>query len=209
MPLVRAILLDRDGVINRKAPKGEYITSHTEFTLLPGVAEAIGALCNLQFEVFVVTNQRGIARGCVSWADLDRMHSELTAAVGRAGGRIRQIYICPHDDSDGCECRKPKPGLLLAAIRDHRIDAANSWIIGDSASDVLAGKAAGCKTMFVGPPEMSADADACLDSLRNAPGIIQSFTGGRGQGAPAGATSRQPSPKSPETAAIVSPPFRT
>ncbi|HVM92267.1 MAG TPA: HAD family hydrolase [Terriglobales bacterium] len=169
---MRAIFLDRDGVINQKAAEGEYITTLEEFVLLPGVAETIATLCESGFAVCVVTNQRGLARGRVSSAELVRMHAELRNAVERAGGRIRQIYICPHDVADGCECRKPKPGMLLAAIRDHRIDAAKSWMIGDSASDVLAGKAAGCRTIFVGPREAGGRADACVDSLRNSLTVI-------------------------------------
>ena len=170
---MKAVLLDRDGVINRKAAEGEYITTLADFRLLPGAAEAIATLGKSGFEIFVVTNQRGVARGLVSLVELDRMHAALVRAVERAGGRIRHIYVCPHDCSDDCECRKPKPGMLLQAIRNYQIDAAASWMIGDSASDMLAGKAAGFNTMFVGPNESKVDADAYVDSLTSATAILR------------------------------------
>jgi D-glycero-D-manno-heptose 1,7-bisphosphate phosphatase len=175
---VRAILLDRDGVINHKAPEGEYIGTLADFRLLPGAAEAMAALARSGFEIFVVTNQRGVARGRVSWAELGRMHAELLRAVECAGGRIHHIYVCPHDYSDDCECRKPKPGMLLKAIEDYGIDAADSWMIGDSRSDMLAGKAAGCRTMFVGPKESNVHADAYSDSLKNAVSAIRMMSDG-------------------------------
>jgi len=170
---VRAILLDRDGVINRKAPAGEYISTLAQFRLLPGAVEAMAALGRSGFEIFVVTNQRGVARGRVSRWQLERMHDSLIEAVECAGGHIRQIYVCPHDDSDACACRKPKAGMLLQAIRDYQIEPARSWMIGDSACDMLAGKAAGCRTLFIGAPESSVPADACAESLRSAAEMIQ------------------------------------
>ena len=175
---MKAILLDRDGVINHKAPEGEYINTLADFRLLPGAAEAMATLSKSGFEIFVVTNQRGVARGCVTPVELDRMHAELIRAVERAGGQIRQIYICPHDVADDCECRKPKPGMLMKAIRDYQIDAADSWMIGDSRSDMLAGKAAGCQTMFVGPRDSNVHADAYVDSLKSAASAIRMLSNG-------------------------------
>lgn len=170
---VNAILLDRDGTINSKPPEGEYITSVAGFRLLPEAAESIAALARLRFEIFVVTNQRGIARGCLSWRELTCIHSVLNRAVERADARIRHIYVCPHDDSDHCGCRKPRPGMLLNAIRDYGVDPDVSWMVGDSESDVLAGKAAGCKTMFLGPRNSNVQADAYADSLKSAAKEIQ------------------------------------
>ena len=170
--LLRAILLDRDGVINAKASEGEYITTLSN-QLLPGAVEAIAGLFRSGFEIFIVTNQRGLARRQVSPAEIDRMHAALIAAVERAGGRIRQIYVCPHDDSDHCDCRKPKPGLLLQAMREHRIDPAASWMIGDSPTDMLAGRAAGCRTLYLGARPSNVPADASADSLEKATDTIQ------------------------------------
>lgn len=170
---MRAILLDRDGVINRQPPEGEYVTKVADFWIYPHAAEAIAELVDGGYEVFVVTNQRGIARGMIDPAELDRIHSEMIRAIEQAGGRIRRIYVCPHDYSDGCTCRKPNPGMLLQAIRDHHIDPTESWMIGDSASDMIAGRAAGCNTLFVGPETAGVEADAFAASLGEASRTIR------------------------------------
>ncbi len=172
---VRAILLDRDGVINYKAPEGEYVTKVADFRILPQSGEAIAELVDSGYEVFVVTNQRGVARRMISPAELGRIHSEMIRTIELAGGRIRQIYVCPHDYTDACECRKPKPGLLLEAIRDHQIDVTTSWMIGDSASDMVAGRAAGCKTLFLGAETAGVEADAFAISLGEAARIIRTL----------------------------------
>lgn len=172
---VRAILLDRDGVINRKAAEGEYVTKVADFKILPQAAEAIAELVDCGYEVFIVTNQRGVKRGMIDSAELGRIHSEMIRTIEQAGGRIRQIYVCPHDYADACDCRKPKPGLLLEAIRDHQIDPAASWMIGDSASDMIAGRAAGCKTFFVGSETAGVKADASAASLADAVRAIRTF----------------------------------
>lgn len=143
----RAVFLDRDGVINQKAPDGQYISNRREFVLLPGVVGAVRELCDAGFLVFVATNQRGIARQRVNAEDLDCIHSDLLRTFCDAGATITQIYVCPHED--GCRCRKPEPGMLLRAAREHALDLRESWIVGDSVSDVEAGKRAGCRTIRI------------------------------------------------------------
>lgn len=165
---MRAIFLDRDGVVNRKAPDGAYISNVSEFEILPGAPEAIADLEHFGYEVFVVTNQRGIARGLVSCSDLNGIHARMLELVHEAGGNIRQIYVCAHDHIDQCYCRKPNPGLLLQAQREHCIDLQLSWMIGDSVSDILAGKRAGCRTAVVGLWSMNGLADVCASSLQEA-----------------------------------------
>lgn len=142
-----AVFLDRDGVINRKAIEGEYITSWQEMELLPGVAESIASLNRAGFCVIVVTNQRCVARGLISEADLQAMHQQMRDVLARDGAGIDAIYYCPHDLEPQCECRKPAPGLLLEAAKSHGVDLASSWMIGDSDSDIEAGKSAGCRTI--------------------------------------------------------------
>jgi D-glycero-D-manno-heptose 1,7-bisphosphate phosphatase len=149
----RAVFLDRDGVINRKAPEGSYVASLSEFEVLPGSLEAIAKLCGNGWQVFLVTNQRGIARGIVSVDAVDKIHGWLLERVRDAGGRITQVYVCPHDYSDLCDCRKPNPGMLLRAAREHSLDLAHSWMVGDSLRDIQAGQAAGCKTAYLGGGE--------------------------------------------------------
>ena len=151
--LGKAIFLDRDGVLNRKAPEGSYVASLSGFEVLPGSLQAIAKLCGNGWQVFLVTNQRGIARGMVSADAVEQIHRRLLEQVRNAGGQITEVYVCPHDYSDLCDCRKPKPGMLLRAAREHSLDLAHSWMVGDSISDMQAGRAVGCKTAYLGEGE--------------------------------------------------------
>jgi histidinol-phosphate phosphatase family protein len=142
----KAAFLDRDGVINRKAPEGEYITRWEEMDFLPGVAEAVAVLNQSGFKVIVISNQRCVAKGLLSVSELESMHQQMSDWFRAQGGRIDAIYYCAHEKQPPCSCRKPSPGMLLAAAREHEIDLSASWMIGDSDSDIKAGKNAGCKT---------------------------------------------------------------
>jgi len=142
----RAAFLDRDGVINRKASEGEYVTRWEEMQFLPHVAEAIGRLNRAGYLVIVVSNQRCVAKGLLTIRDLESLHQRMSAKLAADGAKIDGIYYCPHDYEDACNCRKPAPGMLFEAARDHQIDLRASWMIGDSSLDVEAGRAAGCKT---------------------------------------------------------------
>jgi D-glycero-D-manno-heptose 1,7-bisphosphate phosphatase len=143
----RAAFLDRDGVINQKAPRGEYITRWKEMQFLPGVAEGIALLNRAGFRVIVVSNQRCVAKGLITASELDLIHERMRDALARAGGSVDAIYYCPHELQPPCTCRKPRPGMLLEAARAHNIDLSASWMIGDSDKDVEAGKNAGCRTV--------------------------------------------------------------
>ena len=143
----KAVFLDRDGVINRKASsEDEYVTRWEEMAILPGVAEAIAQLNRVGFQVIVVTNQRGISKGLITTAELESIHHRMCEHLACAGARIHAVYYCPHGLEPPCTCRKPQPGMLLAAARGHDIDLAASWMIGDSDKDVEAGKRVGCRT---------------------------------------------------------------
>lgn len=149
----RAVFLDRDGVINRAFLKNGIPTPPgrlEEFEILPGVSAAIKQLKQLGWFIFVVTNQPDIARGTQSMDIVDAMHKVITLAMP-----IDQIWVCPHDDADQCKCRKPKPGALQSLARSHDIDLSQSYMVGDRWRDIDAGKAAGCKTIFIdhGYPE--------------------------------------------------------
>ena len=165
----KAVFLDRDGVINRKAPEGEYVTRWEEMIFLPGVAEAIAALRRVGFLVVVVSNQRCVAKGLLSVSELESLHGRMRAKLNAEGGVIDAIYFCPHDSAPPCGCRKPAPGLLLRAAAEHEIDLRASWMIGDSASDMEAGRAAKCKTAYVrAAGELTAGADLVAASLSEA-----------------------------------------
>jgi D-glycero-D-manno-heptose 1,7-bisphosphate phosphatase len=155
---MRAAFLDRDGVINRNAPIGDYIRSVREFELLPGVANAIRVLNQMQFRVIVVTNQRGVARGLMTASDVEEIHESLRAQVNQSGAHIDAIYYCPHEE-DTCDCRKPATGMFLQALKDFPdIELTDSVVIGDSPSDMDAAKALGCDSFFIAE---TAEASRC------------------------------------------------
>lgn len=145
--IVRAVFLDRDGVINRDSP--DFIKSWDEVDFLPGSRRAIGALTAAGYAVIVVTNQSGVGRGLLTLETLSDIHRRMRAAVRKAGGEIRDIRFCPHRPDAGCDCRKPLPGLILSAARDHGIDSSRAWMVGDSVRDIRCGQAAGCRTVLV------------------------------------------------------------
>lgn len=149
--MVKTVFLDRDGVINQQAAEHEYIKSCEEFQLLPGVAKAIWLLNQKNYKVLVVTNQRGIGRGMLTEQQLTQIHHKMRADLGQEGAVIDAIYYCPHDISDHCNCRKPQIGMFLQAARDFAIDKTNSFMVGDSRSDVEAATAFGIKPIYIGP----------------------------------------------------------
>lgn len=161
----KAVFLDRDGVINRKAPEGDYIKSWDEFEFLPGVKEAIKKLNERGFLVIIVSNQRGIAKGVMTENDLKEIHSRMKSELKSVGAKVDDIYYCPHDVGDNCNCRKPKPGLLLKAAKEWDIELSRSWMIGDQAPDIEAGKRAGCKTILI-KDDLTTSNDADLNKIK-------------------------------------------
>jgi D-glycero-D-manno-heptose 1,7-bisphosphate phosphatase len=173
----KAAFLDRDGVINRKAPEGQYVTRWEEVEFLPGVASAISMLNRAGFRVIVVSNQRCVAKGLVTTEEVEALHKKICRELADQGAVIDAVYFCPHEAGHGsghesppCSCRKPAPGMLLTAAKDHQIDLHASWMIGDSAADVAAGKSAGCRTVLIGRIDNSAAAapDFVAQSLLDA-----------------------------------------
>jgi histidinol-phosphate phosphatase family protein len=145
----KAAFLDRDGVINRKQPEGKYVTRWEEMQFLPGVPEAISLLTQAGFCVLTVSNQRCVAKGLLTVSELESIHNRMCQELAAAGALITQVYYCPHDEQPPCSCRKPAPGMLLLAAREHGIDLKTSWMIGDSGIDVEAGRTAGCRTVRI------------------------------------------------------------
>lgn len=153
----KAVFLDRDGTINKYVG---FLRDIDQFELIPGVAEAIKKINESGYLAIVITNQPVIARGEVTVEQLDKIHQKMATELGKSGAYIDAIYYCPHHPDKGfegevpelkvtCECRKPKPGLIFQAAKDFNIDLSQSYMIGDSSSDVQAGKAAGCKTILL------------------------------------------------------------
>lgn len=141
------IILDRDGVINYDSDA--YIRSPEEWRPLPGSLEGVAALTAAGFRIVVASNQSGIGRGLFSEADLAAIHAKMTRAVEAAGGALAGVYHCPHRPEDGCECRKPLPGLLRRIARDFRRPLDGVALIGDKASDVDAARAVNARPMLV------------------------------------------------------------
>jgi D-glycero-D-manno-heptose 1,7-bisphosphate phosphatase len=145
----KAVFLDRDGVINRKPPEGQYVTRWEDLQFLPGVPEAIILLREARYDVIVVSNQRGVAKGLPAQHELESIHWRMCRELADAGAVITKVYYCPHEKEPPCSCRKPAPGMLLTAAQSHNLDLASSWMIGDSDIDVEAGRNAGCKTVRI------------------------------------------------------------
>ncbi|MFN8397958.1 MAG: HAD family hydrolase [Bacteroidia bacterium] len=144
------LFLDRDGVLNRRI-RDDYVRTWAEWEWLPEVLEALAELSKRFGQLVVVTNQRGIARGFYTEADLAGIHAKMKADVEAAGGRIDAVYFCPHDKEEGCDCRKPEPGMILKAAKElPGVDLKRSLLVGDSLSDMQAAKAAGIPAVFVG-----------------------------------------------------------
>jgi len=142
------ILLDRDGVINRPGPGG-YVTSWGEFEFLEGALEGIRLLTQNDFAPLVVSNQACVGKGLLTSAGLEEITRRLVEEVERHGGRIHGVYYCTHRNEDDCECRKPRPGLLLKAQRDHSFSFPDTFLIGNSETDLQAAEAVGCPALLV------------------------------------------------------------
>lgn len=168
----KAVFLDRDGTINKYVG---FLRNIDDFELLPGVADAIKAINASGYLAIVATNQPVIARGEVTYHQLQEIHNKMETLLGTEGAYLDAIYFCPHHPHKGyegevpelkidCECRKPKPGMLLKAAEDFNIDLSQSWMVGDGENDIKAGMAAGCKTALIGSD--SFDQNVTVHSLQ-------------------------------------------
>jgi D-glycero-D-manno-heptose 1,7-bisphosphate phosphatase len=169
----RAVFLDRDGVINANLERdGRPVapTTVAEFRILPGVEEAIRRLKHVGYLIIVITNQPDVANGMTQRSTVEAMHDVIRKRLA-----IDDIRTCFHNDAACCECRKPKPGLIVAAAADHDIDLARSYVVGDRWRDVAAGRAAGCATLFVDygyKQDGASSPDIVVKSLAEAAAII-------------------------------------
>ena len=140
--LGNVIFLDRDGVINQNSP--DYIKDWSEFHFISHSVDAMRDLTHGGFTIIVITNQSAISRKLISKKELEHVHSKMKDVIESKGGKIRDIFVCPHLPSDGCACRKPSPGLIYQAQSIYNIDLALSVMIGDSVGDIQCGFNAGC-----------------------------------------------------------------
>lgn len=171
----KAIFLDRDGTINKYVG---FLRKEEEFELIPGVAEAVKKINKSGYLAIVVTNQPVIARGEVTYSQLENIHNKMETLLGKDGAYLDGIYFCPHHPHSGyegevkelkvdCDCRKPKPGMLLKATEDLNIDLSQSYMVGDSENDIGAGKAAGCKTVLLNTEYEYYGQDICVSNLKD------------------------------------------
>lgn len=169
------IFMDRDGLINVPPPPADrYLLRPEDFRLMPGIAKAIALLNQRRIPVAVVTNQKGVATGRLSTETLEAIHLRMKALLAEAGATVQTVVFCPHAENDACTCRKPLPGMIFEAAQALNIDPTRSWMIGDQARDLLAGRAAGCRTLLVGDALVTPDlADAQLPDSRYLPNWIE------------------------------------
>ena len=146
---MRYLILDRDGVINYNPPNMGYVCDWSEFTFLQSSIRAIRDLTNAGFNILIATNQAGIGKGIFTKKQLHEIHSNMVSTLREAGGNITKIYFCPHHPDAGCACRKPKPGMLRKAAKEHDIDPSITHFIGDSISDIQAGRNAEMSPVLV------------------------------------------------------------
>ena len=144
-----AVILDRDGVLNERPPRAQYVRSPDELRWLPQARDALRLFAESGYRVIVATNQAGIGRGRMSEQDLAAVNAALIEGAAAAGGRIDAIYHCPHDWDDGCECRKPRPGMLIRAQRELGLDLTRTVFIGDDERDAATAAAAGSPSILV------------------------------------------------------------
>lgn len=145
----KAVFLDRDGTINFGIPKYERVDSIDKVELLPNVIEGLKVLNKLDYLFFFVTNQAGLAEGLITQANFDEINNEILRQISPSKIVITESFVCPHGENDNCECRKPKPKLVLDAASEYDIDLTNSWFVGDRLTDVQTGNNAGTKTILV------------------------------------------------------------
>jgi histidinol-phosphate phosphatase family protein len=166
----KVVLLDRDGTVIVDPPD-ERVTSEDKIKLFADTLTALKKLADAGFSAVLITNQAGIGEGLITQADFERVNAEIVRQLEQSGIKILNTYFCPHGPDEGCECRKPKPKMLLDAAREFEFDLSKSFMLGDHRSDILAGKAAGAKTILVrtaNNQDEAPEADFQADSLTEA-----------------------------------------
>ncbi len=195
-----AILLDRDGIINERIHPG-YVTRWDEFRFVAGIREAIAELAELGLPIIVVSNQAGVGKGLVKGASLRDLTYRFVTEVKNSGGRVDAVYYCQHTPEENCACRKPQTGLLTRAAADWRLDLSRSVLIGDSANDLEAARAANCKSIYLASEghhesprvgELCQMADVMIRGAAEIPKTVQRLLGSEGRKA-------QPRPASRES----------
>lgn len=176
---MKAVFLDRDGTVTVGVPVYERVDSLDKVVLLPKTLEALKLLAGMDYGVFFVTNQAGLSEGLITQEQFNEINNKVIELISSIGIKILKTYLCPHSENDNCECRKPKPKLLLDASHEYDIDLGQSWIVGDRPSDVMTGVNAGTKSILVktGVPTVEcAQATTTTESLLEAIQYIAQYS---------------------------------
>lgn len=173
----KVAFLDRDGIINEPAHASGYVRNWQEFRFKDGALDMLKALREAGYRLAVVTNQQGVGKGLVDAEQLRRLHDRMRAAAKRRGACIDGVFVCPHLAAAGCGCRKPKPGLIHRAMGElgYEVDLKRSWLVGDSPTDVEAGRRAGLRTLLVGASRSQIQQAAPTAAVRELAGIAEAL----------------------------------
>jgi D-glycero-D-manno-heptose 1,7-bisphosphate phosphatase len=166
------VFLDRDGTLNARPAEHEYLTGPDQFAWLPGAIAGIVRIAEAGYAVTVVSNQRGVGLGVVAPAVLEVVEARIQRDLAGYDCAIEAFRYCTHLEEDRCECRKPRPGMILALAEELGLDLERSWVIGDSLTDIRAGVAAGCRSVLLGAATWSSDALWIAPSLDVAADLV-------------------------------------
>jgi D-glycero-D-manno-heptose 1,7-bisphosphate phosphatase len=169
--MMKCVFFDRDGVVNASPGPG-YVERWEDFVLLEGFVAAAGVALARGYQIAVITNQRGVARGIMSRETVEQMHANLTEELAAQAIPLLGIYCCMHDRGE-CRCRKPLPGMLQQAAAEHGIDLDASWMVGDNETDVEAGQAAGCRSIRVAPHTEKTTAEARVSDMDGLAALLE------------------------------------
>jgi D-glycero-D-manno-heptose 1,7-bisphosphate phosphatase len=162
----KCVFFDRDGIVNESPGQGRYVTHWNDFHLIPEFPACLQSVQKMGYQAAIVTNQRAVARGLMTLDDLEDIHRRLKRLLMRQYGlALLDIACCPHNENE-CSCRKPRPGMILALAKKHNLDLAASWMIGDSETDIEAGRRARCRTILVADETGESKADKRVPSMR-------------------------------------------
>ena len=170
-PIPKLIILGRDGILNEF--REDHIKAPGEWVAVPGALEAVSRLNHAGWHVVVATNQSGIGRGMIDMAAVNAVHAHMLRSLQTLGGRVDAVFFCPHTPEDGCDCRKPLPGMVLDIGRRYGADLAQVPMVGDTLRDLQAAQAAGCEPHLVRSGRAAAlDPGQVADMLRQVPGTV-------------------------------------
>jgi D-glycero-D-manno-heptose 1,7-bisphosphate phosphatase len=162
--------------VNTPPKEGGYVERPDDLVVEPAFLDALRVVVKHGYDAIVVTNQQGVGKSLYSEKTLGEIHNKLLNVVESSGLKILAVYYCPHLAEERCDCRKPKPGLLLRAADEWQIDLASSWMVGDSVRDVEAGMAAGCRTVLVNP-QTDDRANVCIERIGCLPATLADVLG--------------------------------